>query len=246
MSPGTANLGILPPQRSKDRRSIRQPGVFVRACDDSQGCQVSFCNSRTGISAVFYCVTRRRVSARLTRSEQKSLRKVIRPLMTLTNRHPRTLPFAFILIVLLLFFLSQVDAVAKKRSAEQSLQHGTLPRAEKSRKFLHENVACRTNQRLSAKAHARRKLELDGRLSRRELKRSAQSAREQAASLKAIERRRGRPLNQARAYRRAASQWAHNVVAKFLQPAVVPKLRVEQRLLASARSTKPCAMKFRG
>ena len=53
MSPEAANLGILPPQRSRTPGSIRKQGFFYESLLDSQGFQVSFLHLRIGISQAF-------------------------------------------------------------------------------------------------------------------------------------------------------------------------------------------------
>jgi penicillin-binding protein 2 len=118
--------------------------------------------------------------------------------MTLINRHPRTLPFAFILIVLLIIPFQIADAAKKRSSGKSSAKNSkrTASRTPKSKKLSarERRNAGRNNQRLSAKGRGG-KSRSTARLSRRELKQMrAQSAREQASALKALERRRGRPL----------------------------------------------------
>lgn len=114
--------------------------------------------------------------------------------MTLTNPHPRSLRFAFILIAFLLVPF-QITEAAKKR-------HESNTRAKKTsrvaaRTVRGKNLSARDRrsnkrERLSARDLRRGKVHL----SRRELKRDrVQSAREQAALLKSLERRRGRPLS---------------------------------------------------
>ncbi len=115
--------------------------------------------------------------------------------MTLTNRHPRISFFAFILIALLVFPLQAVDA-AKKRSKSNVREKNSRrapARSERGKKLsARERRASNRRDRLTAKSSRR-----GGKvhLSRRELKlQRRQNAREQAAALKALERRRGRPL----------------------------------------------------
>ena len=110
--------------------------------------------------------------------------------MTLSNRHPRSPYFAFILSILLVLTL-QISAVAKKRGDKP--RRGAA-RAEKSKKVsARDRRSNRRNDRLSAKS-SRRGAKAP-KLSRRELRRQRQeSAREQANSLKAMQRRLGRPL----------------------------------------------------
>ncbi len=118
--------------------------------------------------------------------------------MTLINRYPRTLPFAFILIVLLIIPFQIADAAKKRGAGKPAAKNSkrTATRAQKSK-----NVSARDrrrggrNQRTTARDRRGGKSRSTARLSRRELKQMrAQSAREQSASLKALERRRGRPL----------------------------------------------------
>jgi len=113
--------------------------------------------------------------------------------MTLSNRHPRGLYIAFILIALIVL---PFQVSAKKRHQESSRakvgKKGST-RSERGRKeSARDRRRNKRNDRLSA-----RDLRRGGRvkLSRRELKRERQqSAREQTASLKALERRLHRPL----------------------------------------------------
>jgi membrane peptidoglycan carboxypeptidase len=114
--------------------------------------------------------------------------------MTLMNRHPRSLRFAFILIAFLLVPF-QITEAAKKRHENNSRAKKTsrvAARSERGRKLSAKERRSNKRERLSAKDSRRGK----SHLSRRELKRDrVQSAREQAALLKALERRRGRPLS---------------------------------------------------
>src|SRR5882672_12437184 len=115
--------------------------------------------------------------------------------MTLMNRHPRTFSFAILLIVLLIVPFQTADA--KKRhdnnARGKSSRRGAV-RAEKGRKVsAKERRSANRRERLSARVSRRGgRSHSSPRLSRRELRR--QSAREQAASLKALERRLHRPL----------------------------------------------------
>jgi len=119
--------------------------------------------------------------------------------MTLTIRHPRTFSFAFI-VILLLFLPFQTAEAAKKRhdnSVRGKNARRAGGRAEKGKKLsARERRAARRNERFSARASRRGgKSRLSPRLSRRELRRQRiQNAREQSASLKALERRLRRPL----------------------------------------------------
>lgn len=117
--------------------------------------------------------------------------------MTLINRYLRTLPFAFILIALLIIPFQIADAAKKRSSGKSSAKNTkrtTASRTQKSKKLSARDR--RSNERTSAKDRRSGKSRSTARLSRRELKQArAQSAREQAASLKALERRRGRPLS---------------------------------------------------
>lgn len=115
--------------------------------------------------------------------------------MTLINRYPRTLPFAFILIVLLIIPFQIADAAKKRSASKPSAKNSkrTASRTQKSGKVSARDR--RSNQRTSARDRRSGKSHSTAHLSRRELKQMrAQSAREQATSLKALERRRGRPL----------------------------------------------------
>lgn len=115
--------------------------------------------------------------------------------MTLTNRHPRNLSFAFILIALLILPFQFADA-AKKRpknnAREKNARRATARPAKGKKLSAKARRTSNRRERLSAKASRRGG---KSRLSRRELKRERQqSAREQTASLKALERRLRRPL----------------------------------------------------
>ena len=108
--------------------------------------------------------------------------------MNFSNRFPRILSFAFILFVLLLLPLHNADAAKKhakndRRSASRS-DKGKKASARDRRSNRREHLSARDSRRGGRV-----------RLSRRDIKRErVQSAREQAALLKALERRRGRPL----------------------------------------------------
>ena len=111
--------------------------------------------------------------------------------MTLTNQHPRTLQFALILFILLVLPF-QTTALGKKRQSNKTRRPAA--RAEKGKKLSarERRAGRRNNDRLSARQSRRGG---KSRLSRRDLRRERQmSAREQAAALKALERRLGRPL----------------------------------------------------
>lgn len=113
--------------------------------------------------------------------------------MTLTNRHPRNLHFAFILSILLVLTL-QINGFGKKR---QESKPRKAARAEKSTKAsAKDRRSNRRNERLSARDSRRgAKSRVAPQLSRRELRRQRNlSAREQASTLKSLARRLGRPL----------------------------------------------------
>lgn len=117
--------------------------------------------------------------------------------MTLTNRHPRTLPFIFILFALLILPLQAVGA-AKKRPENKAHGNDRHARAEKGKKLsAKERRAANRSERLSAKDVRRGgKSRVSAHLSRRELRRERmQNVREESASQKALERRLHRPLN---------------------------------------------------
>jgi len=115
--------------------------------------------------------------------------------MTLMNRRPRSLRIAFILIAFLVLPF-QITAAAKKRNESNTRNKKTsrvAARSERGTKLSARDRRSNKRERLSARESRR-----GGRshLSRRELKRDRiQSAREQAALLKALEHRRGRPLS---------------------------------------------------
>src|SRR2546426_11603870 len=108
--------------------------------------------------------------------------------MTLMNRHPRTLQFALILFILLVLPF-QTTVLGKKRQANKTRRSAT--HAEKGKKLsAKERRQGRRHERLSARQSRRGG---KSRLSRRELRRERNlSAREQAAELKALERKIGR------------------------------------------------------
>jgi penicillin-binding protein 2 len=114
--------------------------------------------------------------------------------MFLINRHPRGLFFAFILIILLVLPFQVADA-AKKRRSDNTRGKKTArasARADKHKKLSARDRRGKNRRELSARA-SRRGGKV--RLSRRELRRERiQNAREQSASLKALERRLRRPL----------------------------------------------------
>lgn len=117
--------------------------------------------------------------------------------MTLTNRHPRNLSFAFIL-VLLLVLPFQIAEGAKKRHEDRARgknERRSASRADKGKKLsARDRRASNRRERLSARDSRRGgKSRASAHLSRRELR--IQSAREQASLLKALERKRGRPLS---------------------------------------------------
>src|SRR5882672_5148202 len=117
--------------------------------------------------------------------------------MTLTNRFPRTLSLAFILIALLILPFQAADA-AKKRHEKNTRQKNSRrasSRSDRGKKLsAKERRANNRRERLSARDSRRGgRSHSSPRLSRRELRR--ESAREQAASLKALERRLHRPLS---------------------------------------------------
>jgi membrane peptidoglycan carboxypeptidase len=110
--------------------------------------------------------------------------------MILNNQRPRTLQFALILfIVLVLPF--QTTVLGKKRQADKSKR--TATRSDKSKKqSARDRRGGRRNERVTAKQSRRGG---KNQLSRRELRRERNaSAKEQAASLKALERKLRRPL----------------------------------------------------
>jgi penicillin-binding protein 2 len=116
--------------------------------------------------------------------------------MTLTNRHPRAIYFAFILILLLILPFQTADAAKKRHdnNARGKNARRAGGRAEKGKKLsARERRAAKRNGRLSARDSRRGG---KSRLSRRDLRRERmQNAREQSASLKALERRLHRPLS---------------------------------------------------
>ena len=113
--------------------------------------------------------------------------------MTWTNRHPRTFSFAFILVALLIVSFQSVDAAKRRHdnNARGKTARRGAQRAERGRKLsAKERRAANRHERLSARDSRRGG---KSRLSRKELRR--ESAREQSASLKALERRLRRPLS---------------------------------------------------
>ncbi len=114
--------------------------------------------------------------------------------MFLINRHPRALSFVFILAIILVLPVQFADA-AKKRSQDNArAKKTTKARAEKGQKASARDRRGKSRRELEARASRRGGSK--ARLSKREMKRDRQqSAREQAASIKALERRLHRPLN---------------------------------------------------
>jgi membrane peptidoglycan carboxypeptidase len=112
--------------------------------------------------------------------------------MTLTKNHPRAFQFLIIFFVLLILPF-QATVLGKKRQASKSKR--ATARQEKSKKAsARDRRSSRRNQRLSARDRRGRNSR-SPRLSRRELRRQRNlSAREQAASLAALQRRLRRPL----------------------------------------------------
>lgn len=123
--------------------------------------------------------------------------------MTFTNRHPRILFSAFILSALLVLPF-QISAAARKRTqsksnakASKSAARRGNSRAERGKKLsAKERRAAKRSERFSARDRRGRKSRVaTAHMSRKELKRlRVQSAREQAASLKSLEKRLHRPL----------------------------------------------------
>ena len=112
--------------------------------------------------------------------------------MTLSNRYPRNLISAFFLIVLLVLPLHLADAAKKRAQNNSRAKNGrhSASRSERGKKLSARDRRSNRRERLSARNSRRGgKSRVSARLSRRE------SAREQAALLKALERRRGRPLS---------------------------------------------------
>ncbi|HAF12849.1 MAG TPA: hypothetical protein DCK93_11120 [Blastocatellia bacterium] len=110
--------------------------------------------------------------------------------MTLTNHHPRTLHYAFILFILLALPFS-TTVVAKKRHENNTRR--VAARSEKGRRLSARERRAARNDRLSARSSRRG---AKSHLSRRELRDERnQKAADQTASLKALERRLHRPLN---------------------------------------------------
>ena len=110
--------------------------------------------------------------------------------MTLINRNPRTLPFALILIALLLLPF-QASVLGKKRQTNKSRRAS----AQKSKKVSAKQRRSARRGRNERVARNSRRSRGRTRLSRRELRRQRQmSAREQSAALAALQRRLRRPL----------------------------------------------------
>ena len=118
--------------------------------------------------------------------------------MTLTNRHPRTLSFVFVLFALLVIPFHTADAAKKRHQDKARGKNDRHARAEKGKKLsAKERRAANHRERLSARDSRRGgRSRVSARLSRKELKRDRiQNAREQNAALKALERRLHRPLS---------------------------------------------------
>jgi len=115
--------------------------------------------------------------------------------MFLINRHPRSLSFAFILAILLVLPIHIADAAKKRhqdnaRGKKSARETSRSNRNDRNKKLSARDKRGRKGRELSAR-EARRGGKV--RLSKRELRR--ESAREQAASLKALERKLHRPLS---------------------------------------------------
>ena len=124
--------------------------------------------------------------------------------MTLTNRYPRTASLLFILLALIVLPFHTADAAKKRHenNARGKNDRRGASRAEKGKKLsARDRRAANRHERLSARdsrrgGRNRATAHLSKRELRRELKRDRiQSAREQTASLKTLERRLHRPLN---------------------------------------------------
>lgn len=114
--------------------------------------------------------------------------------MTLTNRHPRLLSLAFILLIAVLIIPGNTADAAKKRqqnNASGKNDRKSVSRAVKGQKTSAKARANNRQDRKSARGRGS-KSRTSARESRKE--RRAQSASAQAALLKALERRHGRPL----------------------------------------------------
>ncbi len=112
------------------------------------------------------------------------------------NRHPRAILFAFILAALLVVPF-HADAAAKKRpnNSRAKASKRSNARADRGRKASARDRRGRHSDRYSARSRRGRSSRSVARLSRKDLKRMrAQSAREQAAAIKSLERRLHRPL----------------------------------------------------
>ena len=106
--------------------------------------------------------------------------------MKLINRNPRTLPFAFILIALLLIPF-QAEVLGKKRVADKS-RRSSSQKSKKSTAKERRSTGRGRNDRVARNSRSRGRT----RVSRREARR--QSAREQQNALAALQRRLRRPL----------------------------------------------------
>lgn len=129
--------------------------------------------------------------------------------MFLINRHPRAFSSAVILAILLILPFQIADA-AKKRNSDNA--RGKKAARTNARKDKNKKLSARERRGNNRREVSARESRRGGRvrLSRRDLKRERmQNAREQAASLKALERRLHRPLTRrerAAEMRRQSSQ----------------------------------------
>lgn len=113
--------------------------------------------------------------------------------MTLSNRYPRILSFAFILFVLLVLPVQIADAAKKRHESTRAKNSRGASRSHKNKAVSSRNRHASRRDRLSARDSRRGGR---SRMSRRDIRRERQqNAREEAALLKALERRRGRPLS---------------------------------------------------
>jgi penicillin-binding protein 2 len=113
--------------------------------------------------------------------------------MSFINRHPRALSFVFILAILLVLPVQFADAAKRRQQSNSRARKATkTTRSEKGKKLSARDRHRNSRRELSAR-DSRRGGKV--RLSRRELRRERQqNARDQVASMKALERRLHRPL----------------------------------------------------
>src|SRR5882724_3583381 len=127
-------------------------------------------------------------SSPLAHSASKSLGKVVKALMTSSNRSPKNFRFGFILFVLVTLIFS-VPVLAKRKHSSSS-RHAS--RSDRGRKSSARDRRSSRRGRFNARSGRRGRVR---QMSARDVRRQRQLiAREQSSGLKALERKLRRPL----------------------------------------------------